>query len=296
MKGETKVGVPIFKTVNVKLKIKDFVQTFIYNRWLFSGTIIFTIIVIMSALGSLLFPPDYIRVGRFPLERPPGGENILGTDSMGRDVFVSLLIATQKSLLVGLIVAIIGTSLGAAIGFSSGYIGGLFDKITSVIIDFFISVPSLLFLILISALTKVMDIRQVALIIAIFSWAGAARGVRAQTLSLKERDFINVSIISGMNTLEIIIFDIMPYMAQWLSAHFINSFLGGILAESGLAILGLSAMNEMTLGMMLYWCMSYHALMKGVWWWWGSIVVMLILVFLSLYLMHTGLDKIVRKI
>jgi len=278
-----------FNAINIKA------GRFLSNKWLCTGLTFFVVIIMISVIGVILFPSDYMRIGRFPLERPPSKENILGTDSMGRDVFFSLLMATEKSLLVGLIVAAVGTFLGAIIGFTSGYIGGIFDSITGVIIDFFISVPSLLFLILISALIKVMDIRQVALIIAIFSWAGAARGVRAQTLSLKERDFINVSKISGMNSMEIIAFDIMPYMAQWLSAHFINSFLGGILAESGLAILGLSAMNEMTLGMMLYWSITYNALMRGLWWWWGSIIAMLTLVFTSLYMMHIGLDKAIRK-
>ena len=278
-----------FNAINIKI------GRFLSNKWLSTGLILFVAIIMISVIGVILLPSDYMRIGRFPLERPPNKENILGTDSMGRDVFFSLLMATQKSLLVGLIVAAVGTFLGAIIGFTSGYIGGIFDRITGVIIDFFISVPSLLFLILISALIKVMDIRQVALVIAIFSWAGAARGVRAQTLSLKERDFINVSKISGMNSMEIIAFDIMPYMAQWLSAHFINSFLGGILAESGLAILGLSAMNEMTLGMMLYWSITYNALMRGLWWWWGSIIAMLTLMFTSLYMMHIGLDKAIRK-
>jgi len=272
----------------------------VYNRILFSnrrlsiGFVIFAIIVIASIVGRLFFPSNYLLIGRFLPEQPPSSENILGTDSLGRDVLAINLVSTEKSLEIGLIVAVIGTVLGAIIGFGSGYTGGTVDAVLGVIIDFFLSVPSLLFLILISALLKAVNIFQVSIIIAIFSWAGTARGVRAQTLSLKEREFINVSKISGMNSLEIITFDIMPHMAQWLGALFINSFLGGILAESGLAILGLSPMNEKTLGMMLYWCISYNALAKGLWWWWGSLITILIVMFVSLYLMHIGLDEIVR--
>jgi peptide/nickel transport system permease protein len=200
--------------------------------------------------------------------------------------------AIPNSIQVGLLAATVGTLLGALIGFTSGYFGGWVDAILRVLIDVFLSVPSLLFLILLAALVRSINVTTLALIIGLFAWAWPARQVRAQVLSLKERGFVEVARLSGMVGMEIIVLELMPHMLPWLGANFVNAFIAAVLAESGLSILGLGPQQEMTLGMMVYWALSYGAILQNLWWWWLTPVFALMILFLCLYLVHLGFDEV----
>ena len=255
------------------------------------GTVIFLALVISALVGSLTVEVAERRSGTFPLRVPPGQEFLLGTTSLGQSVAIQLTEAIPNSVLVGLLAATIGTVVGALIGFVSGYFGGWIDSILRILIDVFLSVPSLLFLILIAALVRGVGVTAMALIIGAFAWPSPARQVRAQVLSLKERGFVQVARLSGMNGLEIIVIELMPHMVQWLGANFVNAFIAAVLAESGLSILGLGPQREMTLGMMVYWALNYSAVFQNLWWWWATPVLTLMALFLSLYLVHIGLDE-----
>ena len=275
--------------------IKNNIKTIISNRKFVSGYILFLSVAFIAILGGYLLPKEYFRAGRFHRGLSPSLVHPLGTDVLGRDILAQLLWGTQNSIKIGVIVATIGTFAGAMIGFISGYYGGLVDDILRVIVDVFLSIPSLLFLILIASLIKgSVTVELMALIISLFSWPWPARQVRAQTLSLKERDFILVARLSGMGKFEIILRELMPHMFQWMGANFINAFLVAILTESGLSILGLGPQTEMTLGMMLYWALQHAAIYRGMWWWWAPPVFMLIYLFFSLYMMHLGFDELIN--
>ncbi len=110
--------------------------------------------------------------------------------------------------------------------------------------------------------------------------------------SLKERPFVRVARLSGMGGLEIVGRELLPHMLTWLGANFLNAFIAAILAESGLSILGLGPQRAMTLGTMIYWALSYGAILQNLWWWWLTPVLSLIALFLALYLVHLGLDEV----
>lgn len=261
------------------------------QKFLIGITVILTL-VILALIGGLISPPELRRAGSLPARLPPGPGGLLGTDSLGRSVALQMSEAVLKSLQVGLIAAFLGTFLGALIGFASGYFGGIVDALLRILIDVFLSVPSLLFLILIASLVKGVSVPAMALIIGAFAWASPARQSRAQVLSLKERTFVQLARLSGMSGLEIIFRELMPNMFQWLGANFVNAFLAAVLAESGLSLLGLGPQREMTLGMMIYWALSYGAILQNLWWWWLIPVLTLMCLFLSLYLIHLGLDEV----
>jgi len=264
------------------------------NRKFIVGFIIFIVILMGGIILHQTIPFRYSRTGAFPPGLPPGTKNILGTDSLGRGIDVQLAEAVVNSIQIGLIAALIGTLVGAVIGFTSGYYGGIMDAVLRVLMDVFLSIPSLLFLILIASLMRGVTVQGMALIIALFAWPSPARQIRAQVLSLKERGFIDMAMLSGMSKMEIITRELVPHMFQWMSANFVNATLAAILAESGLSILGLGPQNEMTLGMMIYWALSYAAVFRGMWWWWGSTVFTLTSIFISLYLMHLGFDEVIN--
>jgi peptide/nickel transport system permease protein len=262
------------------------------NRKFLIGVIIFLTLLAVAVVGNLLVDPAQRRTGSFPARLPPGPGGLLGTDSLGRSIAIQMTEAIPKSLQVGLIAAFLGTVLGALIGFVSGYFGGVVDAVLRVLIDVFLSVPSLVFLILIASLVKGVGVQSMALIIGVFAWPSPARQVRAQVLSLKERPFVQIAHLSGMSGLEIIFREVMPHMLQWLGANFVNAFIAAVLAESGLSLLGLGPQREMTLGMMIYWALSYSAILQNLWWWWVLPILTLMCLFLSLYLVHLGFDEV----
>ncbi|MCB0115573.1 MAG: ABC transporter permease [Caldilineaceae bacterium] len=257
-----------------------------------TGGTIFMTLVLIAFIASLFIDPTLRRSGSFPVRLPPGPEAMLGTTSLGQSVAIQLTEAIPNSVQVGLLAATVGTVIGALIGFVSGYFGRWVDAILRVLIDVFLSVPSLLFLILIAALVRGVGVTTMALIIGAFAWPSPARQVRAQVLSLKERGFVQVARLSGMGGLEIIVRELMPHMIQWLGANFVNAFIAAVLAESGLSILGLGPQREMTLGMMIYWALNYSAIFQNLWWWWITPVITLMALFLSLYLVHLGFDEV----
>ncbi|MCC6456538.1 MAG: ABC transporter permease [Caldilineaceae bacterium] len=262
------------------------------NRRFTVGLILFLTLLIAALVSSSLVEPATRRTGAFPVRQPPGQDLLLGSDTLGRSVAVQLSEAIPNSIQIGLLAALIGTVLGALIGFSSGYFGGWLDTVLRVLIDVFLSVPSLLFLILIAALVRGVTVTTMAIIIGVFAWAWPARQVRAQVLSLKERGFVEVARLSGMVGMEIIVLELMPHMLPWLGANFVNAFISAVLAESGLSILGLGPQQEMTLGMMIYWALNYGAILQNLWWWWLTPVLVLMILFLCLYLVHLGFDEV----
>lgn len=271
---------------------RTFSWLLLHNQKFVTGTSIFLAIFLMAIFANFFIETGKRVSGSMPIRLAPGAEALLGTDSLGRSIASQMGEAIPNSLQVGLIAATLGTLIGALIGFISGYFGGVLDAVLRILIDVFLSVPSLLFLILIAALLKGVGVSVMAVIIGIFAWAWPARQIRAQVLSLKERGFVQVARFSGMSGLEIIVSELMPHMLPWMGANFVNAFISAILAESGLSILGLGPQREMTLGMMIYWSLSYGALLQNMWWWWGVPVLTLMILFLSLYLISLGLEEV----
>jgi len=256
------------------------------------GSVVFVTLLATALVGNLFVGPHDRRTGAFHPKQSPSSAAILGTTSLGQSVAVQWTQALPNSMKVGLIAATIGTVLGGLIGLVSGFFGGKVGAALRILIDVFLAVPSLLFLILIASLLKGVGVPTMALIIGLFAWSWPARAVRAQALSLKERPFIKVARLSGMGNFEIVVRELLPHMFTWLGANFLNAFIVAILAESGLSLLGLGPQREMTLGMMIYWSQSYGAMLQNMWWWWLTPVISLIVLFLSLYLIHLGLDEV----
>jgi peptide/nickel transport system permease protein len=278
--------------ITVQPQHRGYLGLLLRNRKFVLGMSIILGLLALALIGGLLLEPGLRASGSLPARVPPGAQAILGSDSLGRSIAAQLAQALPNSLRIGLIAAALGTLLGAVIGFISGYFGKAIDAVLRVLIDVFLSVPSLLFLILIASLMRGVSVQTMALIIGLFAWAWPARQIRAQVLSLKERAFVQVAHLSGMGHLEIIFRELMPHMLQWLGANFVNAFIAAVLAESGLSILGLGPQREMTLGMMIYWSLNYGAILQNLWWWWLTPVLVLVSLFLALYLVHLGFDEV----
>ena len=217
---------------------------------------------------------------------------VLGTDNFGRDVLAQLVAATRTSLLIGLMAGTIATLIGITIGLIAGYVGGTVDNILASIINVVIVIPTIVILILISISLKTRGFATIAFIIGITAWPWTARSVRAQTTSLRNRDHVNLSKLSGHSMPRIIVKDILPYLASYVVMAFILQMASAILAEASLSMLGLGPHNVASLGLMMSWAMNFNALANGAWWAFLPVVATIALIHFSLNLINSGLDQI----
>lgn len=221
---------------------------------------------------------------------------LLGTDNFGRDTLRELIYATGTSLLVGLVAGIVATLIGLSLGLLAGYMGGVADDIIMFITNLFTVIPGFVLLILISSSVG-QDMRGpslVAVIIGLTSWPWTTRSVRAQVVSLRNRDHVNLSKLSGHSMLRIVLSDILPYVASYVVMAFILQVSSGILAEAQLSMLGLGPKTTTTptLGLMMNWAMLYSAHTNGSWWAYFPVILTITLISFSLNLMNTGLDQV----
>jgi peptide/nickel transport system permease protein len=235
---------------------------------------------------------DYVNVREVPNVRLL----LLGTDNFGRDMTTELLSAIGTSLLIGIIAGLIATTIGMVLGLMAGYIGGTVDDVITFFTNIFIVIPSFVLLILIS-----FSIGQekrgpvvIAIVIGLTSWTWTARAVRAQVISLRNRDHVSLSKLSGHPVARIIFTDILPYIASYVFMALILQISGAILAEAGLSILGLGpkTTTTATLGLMMNWALIYMAPSLGKWWAYMPVIVSIALISFSLNLMNTGLDQV----
>ncbi len=220
----------------------------------------------------------------------------LGTDNFGCNVLTKLVSAVGTSLLVGLIAGAIATFIGLALGLLAGYIGGVVDDVIMFITNLFTVIPSFVLLILIS-FSIGQDQRgaaTVAVVIGVTSWVWTARAVRAQVVSLRNRDHVSLSKLSGHSLMRIILTDILPYIASYVVMALILQISTAILAEAQLSILGLGpkTTERPTLGLMMYWSMAYSAHLNGAWWAYFPVILAIALISFSMNLMNTGLDQV----
>ncbi len=265
---------------------------FRYNMKITVGLFLVLIVVAFGYLGPFFVDLERAEVGSFiPPGQPPSAENWLGTDAQGRDMLAWLIEATPQSLRVGILAGALGVFIGASVGFIAGYYGGWIDTILRTVTDISMAVPGLLVLIVLASMVDVLTLEAMALVIAAFAWMGAARVIRAQVLSLRERQYVEIARMSGEKGIYIVFFELMPNLMPFLLAAFVGSLIGAILAAVGLEFLGLGATHISTLGNILYWQNFYNAVIRGMWWWWGSPIVIFIILFAGLFIASIGLDE-----
>ena len=211
-------------------------------------------------------------------------------------MLTELVRATAVSLLIGFVAGTIATLIGLTLGLLAGYIGGFLDDGIMFVTNLLTVIPSIVLLILISYSIgqEQRGAVTIAVVIGFTSWVWTTRAVRAQVISLRNRDHVNLSKLSGHSIVHIILADILPYIASYVVMALILQISTAILAEAGLSILGLGPKTTEvpTLGLMMYWGMIYQAQILGKWWAYFPVVIVIALISFSLNLMNTGLDQV----
>jgi peptide/nickel transport system permease protein len=252
--------------------------------------------VALTFLGIALVGPMLIE--RTPLEftgptdQPPSREYWFGTTSFGQDVLAQFVHGLRAAFLVGAVGGGIAWLLGAAVGFTAGYRGGWLDDVLNMLTNVVLVIPTLAILIIVAAYLNVHSYATEAILIGLTSWPWAARAVRAQTFSLKTREFVDVARLSGRSTRRIIASEIAPNMSSYLLMMFILLFGGAILIGASLDFLGLGPSESVSLGLMMNNSFLASALLLGSWWWFLPPGLGIIAIVGGLYIMNVGLDEV----
>jgi peptide/nickel transport system permease protein len=261
------------------------------NPKLLIGLFVVVLFLLAAIIGPLFtdYAP-YAYIG--PGSVAPSSEFWLGTTMFGQDVYTQMVQGLGSTFAVGLLGGGLATLIGMVVGFTAGYRGGWVDEILSALTNVVLTIPILAALILTAAYLEVRGVLIEALLIGLFNWPWIARAIRAQTFTLRSREFVDLARLSGVGTPKIIAREIAPNMSSYLVLVLILSFGGAILAAAFLEFLGLGPTDAVTLGTMLNNAVLWSALQLGLWWWFIPPGLAITAIVGALYFMNVGLDEI----
>lgn len=222
---------------------------------------------------------------------PPSAAHWLGTTGQGQDVLAQTVVGTRVSLAIGFTVGLAVVLVGALVGVAAGYAGGRVDAALSLLFNVFLVLPGLPLAIVLAAYLPAGP-STVALVLTVTGWAWNARVVRAQTLALRQRDFVSAAIVAGESPLRIVVREILPNMTSLLVAQVIGSTVYAIGAQVGLEFLGLGDVSRSTWGTNLYWAANDSALLVGAWWTFVPTGACVALVGFALTMLNSGFDEV----
>jgi peptide/nickel transport system permease protein len=225
---------------------------------------------------------------------PPSGRFWLGTTQTGQDVFAQLVVSTRPTLIIGAAAGLLATVISVLIGITGGYAGGWIDEALSLVSNVVLVIPGLPLVIVISAFLKTNGLFSVILVIALTSWAASARVLRAQTLSVRNRDYVLAARASGEPAWRIVFVEILPNELPIIVSQFIFATIFAVLTQAGLAFLGLGDTNLLTWGNMLHFAENDQALQTGAWWWFIPPGLCIALLGAGLAMINFGLDEVLN--
>ena len=268
-----------------------FLGIILRNKKATAGMLIVLTYIGIALAAPLLTSHDPVkRVGRPHQE--PSVEHVMGTTRMGRDVYTQFIWGTQTSLIVGFSAGLIVTVLGTLIGVTAGYFGGWIDETLNFITNIALVIPQLPLLLVLAAFIGQSDPFTIALIIGLTSWAWGARVTRAQTLTLRKRDFIEASEQIGEPSWRIICAELLPNLLSIIGFNFIGSVIYTIITEATLEFLGLGDPLAVSWGTMLYNAQTTSAITVGAWWEVFVPCMAIVIIGIGLSLLNFGIDEI----
>ena len=261
------------------------------DRKIFVSLIIISSLAVVALVGPFLRdygPNEYVG----PAMQAPSSEYWFGTTTFGQDVFVQFVHGLGATFFVGIVGGGLAAFIGMTVGFVAGYRGGLIDELLNMLTNVVLVIPTLMVLIVIVAYVNARGLLVEAVFIGFTAWPWAARAIRAQTMSLRSRDFVDLARLTGVSTRKIISGEIAPNMSSYLMLTFILLFGNAVLIAATLDFIGLGPTEGISLGLMMNNAVLWSALQLGMWWWFIPPGVGIVLIVGSLYVMNVGLDQI----
>ncbi len=258
-----------------------------------SGLGMILLVLLFGLCGSIFVDASKAQPLASPPRQEPSLEHPFGTDDAGRDLLAVMVVGVPLTLRIGLLAGTVGLGLGIFLGFTSGYLGGKIDTVIRGTVDTLLTVPGLVVLISIaSTIREEISVNIMALVVASLAWMWPTRTIRSQVLTMRERAYVQMAKLNGMSNGEIIWKELFPNLLPYLAANFANAVNWAILSSVGLEALGLGPQNDPTLGMTIYWAITFSALIRGMWWWWAIPIFFIALIFVGLLMVAAGLDEL----
>jgi peptide/nickel transport system permease protein len=268
-------------------------SAFLRNGKALTGLVILGILLVFAVIGPWVTPydpgkrSDDLLVG-------PSAAHWFGTTHLGQDILSQILDGTRSVMLVGLVAGVVATVLAILFGVTSGYFGGTGGEGLSALSNVFLVIPALPLILIITLTLPETDDLTIALVIGFTSWAWGARVLRAQTLSLRRRDYVEAARATGESTWRILGFEILPNLTAVIAASFVSTVIFAVLSEITLAFIGVPGVSEWNWGAILFWAQSQQALAQGAWWWFVPAGLAIALLGTGLALLNFGIDEYVN--
>jgi peptide/nickel transport system permease protein len=272
-------------------RVREFLYFARRDRKIFVSLLIISSLAVVALVGPFLRdygPNEYIGPGM----QAPSSEYWFGTTTFGQDVFVQFVHGLGATFFVGIVGGGLAAMIGMTVGFVAGYRGGLIDEVLNMLTNVVLVIPTLMVLIVVVAYVNARGLLVEAIFIGFTAWPWAARAIRAQTMSLRSRDFVDLARLTGVGTRRIITGEIAPNMSSYLMLTFILLFGNAVLIAATLDFIGLGPTEGISLGLMMNNAVLWSALQLGMWWWFIPPGLGIVLIVGSLYVMNVGLDQI----
>lgn len=267
-------------------------RTALRSRRLVAGLCIVGFFILLGVFGPLFFGnPNLISTVQ---HAAPSAAHWFGTTDIGQDVFAQTVVGTRATLEVGAAAGLVATAISVVIGIGGGYAGGWVDEALALLSNVALVIPTLPLVIVVAAFVKNTGLLPTVFVIALTSWAASARVLRGQTLSLRHRDYVLASKALGEPVWRIVLVEILPNELPIIVSQFLFAMIFAVLAQAGLAFLGLQSPDLLTWGNTLYFAQNAQALSSGDWWWFAPPGVCIALLGAGLALINFGLDELLN--
>ncbi|MEV4163777.1 ABC transporter permease [Nonomuraea dietziae] len=267
-------------------------KTFLDSGKVRVGLALFVLSILLAAFGPLLAGVSPRAIDYNALGAAPGGAHLLGTTAAGEDVLAQLLVGARGSVLVGLITGLVSTGLAVLVGLVGGFSGGRTDKVLTVVTNVMLTLPGLPLILIIAGYLPEPGPVSIGILLGVLGWSASARYLRAQTMSLRNRDFVAAMRMVGESRVRLVFSEVLPHLTGLISALFLAGVVGGVLGEAALAFLGVVIPDSVSWGSMISESQQQSALLRGMWWWFGPPGLCIALLGSAIALLNFGIDEV----
>jgi peptide/nickel transport system permease protein len=267
-------------------------RAILHNGKAMVGSVLFAAFCLLAIAPQWFTSVSDPNKRAFELSLPASAHHLLGTTAFGQDVLAQLIWGTRQTLVIALVVGLLSSLLSVLVGVSAAYLGGLADDLLSLVTDVFLVIPTFPLIIVIAAYAGKGSLRVVIVVLVVTGWSYGARQLRAQTLSLRNREFLEAARVRGERSLYIIVAEVLPTMTSLIIANFLGAALFAVLTAAGLQFIGLGDPASLSWGTMLHWAESSAALQTGQVWWAIAPGLCVALLGVSFALLNYAFDEI----
>ncbi|MEV4060282.1 ABC transporter permease [Nonomuraea dietziae] len=267
-------------------------KTFLDSGKVRVGLTLFVLSILLAVFGPWLASVSPRAIDYNALGAAPGGAHLLGTTAAGEDVLAQLLVGARGSVLVGLITGLVSTGLAVVVGITGGFSGGRTDKVLTVVTNVMLTLPGLPLILIIAGYLPEPGPVTIGILLGVLGWSASARYLRAQTMSLRNRDFVAAMRMVGESRVRLVFSEVLPHLTGLISALFLAGVVGGVLGEAALAFLGVVIPDSVSWGSMISESQQQSALLRGMWWWFGPPGLCIALLGSAIALLNFGIDEV----